>query len=211
MSFASKDITFILTLLNEETCGTALTFEQISSQFYQYVPKSDYLRLGNALVLLLQNRDLTPIPQQRLIIFFLFHEMYKNENQPIHLNPFAPVFISVLSNHPGENLPNLKHFHWLISPVTAHERWFVRNLLLHHQTNSRDLFKKTPNQILQMNLPSTIDDQDQKQIKEKVQEQRKALPVVVQCHLPAVIDDPEMNQVSRTSSPSIRLFIDKVH
>ena len=154
--------------------------------------------MANALVLLLQNRDLTPTAQQRLIIFFLFHDMYKSEGQSFEFNPFAPIFISVLQKHPSENSSAAAlDFDWLISPVTGHERWFVRNLLLQQQqTNLRDLLKKTPNQILQMNLPAIVDDQDQREMKEKLQERRRFFPALGQCHLPAVIDDPEVNFVS---------------
>jgi hypothetical protein len=188
MSLSSKDINLILNLLNEDTCGSSLTFEQISAQFQLNISKSDYLRVGNALVLLLQNRDLISTPQQRLIILFLFNDMYKNDQQTIDMNPFAPVFISILQNNNGENLSTQKHFHWFISPVTQHERWFVKTII--NNNNSKDLIKKTPNQILQTNLPIINDDYE---FKNHIQERLQQLPVFVQCHLPAVIDDPEIN------------------
>jgi hypothetical protein len=191
MSLSSKDINLILNFLNEDTCGSSLTFEQISAQFQHNISKSDYLRVGNALVLLLQNRDLISTPQQRLIILFLFYDMYKNEQQSIHMNPFAPVFLSILQNNNGENVSTQKHFHWFISPVTTHERWFVKILI----NNSKDLIKKTPNQILQSTLPTTNDENGKEELKEKIQERLQQLPVLVQCHLPAVIDDPEINYV----------------
>ncbi|CAF3373902.1 unnamed protein product [Rotaria sp. Silwood1] len=190
MSLSSKDINLILNFLNEDTCGSSLTFEQISAQFQHNISKSDYLRVGNALVLLLQNRDLIPTPQQRLIILFLFNDMYKSEQQSIHMNPFAPVFISILQNNNGENLSTQKHFHWFISPVTQHERWFVKTLI---NNNNKDLIKKTPNQILQTGLSTTKDENGTEELKEKIQERLRQLPVLVQCHLPAVIDDPEVN------------------
>ncbi|CAF1318588.1 unnamed protein product [Rotaria sp. Silwood1] len=192
MSLSSKDINLILNFLNEDTCGSSLTFEQISAQFQHNISKSDYLRVGNALVLLLQNRDLIPTPQQRLIILFLFNDMYKSEQQSIHMNPFAPVFISILQNNNGENLSTQKHFHWFISPVTQHERWFVKTLI---NNNNKDLIKKTPNQILQTGLSTTKDENGTEELKEKIQERLRQLPVLVQCHLPAVIDDPEVNYV----------------
>ncbi|CAF4221996.1 unnamed protein product [Rotaria magnacalcarata] len=194
MSLSSKDINLILNFLNEDTCGSSLTFEQISAQFQHNISTSDYLRVGNALVLLLQNRDLVPTPQQRLIILFLFNDMYKSEPQSIHMNPFAPVFISILQNNNGENLSTQKHFHWFISPVTQHERWFVKTLI-NNNNNVKEFLKKTPNQILQTGLPTTKDDSGKDELKEKIQERLQQLPVLVQCHLPAVIDDPEVNYV----------------
>jgi hypothetical protein len=130
MSLSSKDINFLLNLLNEDTCGSLLTFEQISIQFQHVISKSDYFRVGNALVLLLQNRDLIPTSQQRLIIFYLFIEMYKNDQQSIYINPFAPVFLSILESNNENLLPTQKHFHWIISPITKYERLFI-NLLKH--------------------------------------------------------------------------------
>lgn len=207
MSLASKDINLILNFLNEDTCGTSLTFEQISAQFQHNISKSDYLRVGNALVLLLQNRDLISTPQQRLIILFLFHDMYKNDQQSIHLNPFAPVFLSILQQHPnGENLSNQKHFHWFITPVTLHERWFVKNLI----NNNKDLMmiiKKTPNQILQTTPSMNNDEHIKEEFKDKIQERLQQLPALVQCHLPAVIDDPEVNFVSSIDLRSVKYFI----
>lgn len=203
MSLSSKDINLILNFLNEDTCGSSLTFEQISVQFQHNISKSDYLRVGNALVLLLQNRDLIPTPQQRLIILFLFNDMYKNEQQSIHMNPFAPVFISILQNNNGEILSGQKHFHWFISPVTQHERWFVK-MLITNNNNTKDILKKTPNQILQTGLPTTKDENGKEDLKEKVQERLQQLPVLVQCHLPAVIDDPEVNYVCHISINNIK-------
>lgn len=194
MSLSSRDINLILNLLNEDTCGSVLTFEQISMQFQQNISKSDYLCVGNALVLLLQNRDLIPSIQQRLIILFLFYDMYKNEQQTIHTNPFAPVFISILQANPGEHLSTQKHFHWFITPVTIHERWFVKSLL-QNSVVLKELIKKTPNQFLQMTLPPNSDDINQENFKEKLHEHLRKLPVLVRCHLPAVIDDPEVNLV----------------
>jgi len=200
MSLSSKDINLILNLLNEDTCGLALTFEQISMEFQHEISKVDYLRVGNALVLLLQNPDLIPTLQQRLIIYYLFIEMYKNEQQPIYMNPFAPVFLSVLQSN-GEHLSKTpKHFHWIISPVTKHERSFVTLLINNINNNNRDLLRKTPNQILKSELPlndENLQRELQQQLKEKIQEKTQQTPVMVQCHLPAVIDDHEVNNVRK--------------
>jgi len=198
MSLASKDINLILNILNEDTCATSLTFEQISAQFQQNISKTDYLRVGNALVLLLQNRDLISTTSQRLIILYLFYDMYKNDQQSsIHMNPFAPVFLSILTNSSSsssqDNQSTQKHFHWFITPVTQHERWFVQTLL---NNNQKDFIKKTPNQILQMVIPTMNDNNNnnsKEQLKETIQQRSKQLPILAQCHLPAVIDDPEIN------------------
>ena len=66
--------------------------------------------------------------------------MYKNEQQPIYMNPFGPVFLSILQSNGEHSSKIQKHFHWIISPVTKHERSFVS--LLINNNNNRDLLKK---------------------------------------------------------------------
>lgn len=192
MALPSKDISFILTLLNEDTCGSVWTFEKIGQQFRQSIPSSDHLRLSNGLLLLLQNRDLTSISQQRLIIFYLFVVMYPIDDNSIDENPFAPVFLSLLEDqaeHPR------KHFHWKLSPVTSHERNFICSLI---KNRTSEILDKTPNQVLQSVLSkSDLIEQQQtrKELKEKLEKRNKEIPQRAQCHLPAVIDDPEINLV----------------
>ena len=193
MSLSSKDINFILNLLNEETCGLALTFDQISNEFREKISPSNYLRVGNALVLLLQNRDLTPTPAQRLIIFYLFFDMYKTEQSSMSTNPFAPVFQSVLQVN-GEIFSNpQKHFHWIISPVTSQERSFVSALL---NRQDQDVLSRTPTQILQSELHFNDSPEAKLRLVEDLRERTQQLPVLVQCHLPALINDPEIKHVS---------------
>ena len=190
MSFISKKIDLILNLLNEDTCGSVLTFEQISNEFHRQIAPEDYLHLGNTLVLLLQNVDLIPNAQQRLIIFYLLIDMYRNERLSFELNPFASVFLSVLQADNDQISPVGKHFHWMIPSGSKSERAFIRLLI---NNPPKDLFKKTPNEILHMELSTSMDRMGQ--LKEKMDERKQELPFLVQCHLPAVISDPEINKV----------------
>lgn len=192
MPLSSKDIHLILNLLNEDTCGTLFTFEKISDQFEREVSKCDFLSIGNALLLLLQNRDLTSNVQQRLIIYFLFFIMYPSDEQSIDSNPFAPVFLSILRTSPDTST---RHYHWMIPSVTSQERSFVRLLLTRR---IEEILPRTPNQYLQQNV-SLTDSNEEKRLKEKLDERAKQWPISVQCHLPAVINDPEMNPVSDRS------------
>lgn len=213
MSLLSKDIYFILNLINEDTCGTSLTFEQISVKFQHGVAKADYLHVGNALVLLLQNRDLTPTAQQRLIIFYLFIEMYKSEQQQSpYMNPFAPVFLYVLQSDNEHLFSAQKNFHWTIAPVTKQERSFVL-ILLNNNNINREFINKTPNEILQSDLLSNndnIDNELEQKLKENIYNRTQELPVLVQCQLPALIDDPEINHVGQIVSELI-LFCKRFH
>ena len=205
MSLSLKYVNLILNLLNEDTCGSLLTFEQISIKFQYEISKSDYLRVGNALVLLLQNRDLTPTPQQRLIIFYLFMEMYRNEQQPIYMNPFAPVLLSVLQPNRRYVSTIEKSYHWIIPPVTQHERSFIYLLI---NNNHRDLLYKTPDEILQSEFLFNdvhLQNELQQQLKKHIDERTQQIPVLVRCHLTALIDDPEINNVCQKIEKS---FVD---
>ena len=188
MSLTSKEISFILNLLNEDTCGSALTFEQISRVFHQQISSEGYLHVGNTFVLLLQNQDLISSPQQRLIIFCLLIDMYRNEPFAFEINPFASILLTILQTKTVQ-----KHFHGSLPSITKSERRFIR--LLIQNTHSKDLFKTTPNEILQMDL-SILDDALEK-LRETIDQRKQQLPVVVQCHLPAVITDPEINNVCK--------------
>lgn len=187
MSLTSKKIELICNLFNEETCASTLTFEQISNEFYQQIHPEDYLHLGNTFVLLLQNLDLVPRVEQRLIIFYLLIDMYRNEQFSFEFNPFASVLLSIFRVD-SDQLS--KYFHWMIPPVSNIERRFIRWLI---NNPSKNIFQKTPNEILHMDLSVSID--EMKQFQEKIVERKHELPSQVQCHLPAMISDPQINHV----------------
>lgn len=54
----------------------------------------NFLSVGNALVMLLQNADLLPSPSQRLAAVLLLHELFKPDVQNFH--PFSSVFAQLL-------------------------------------------------------------------------------------------------------------------
>ena len=50
--------------------------------------------VGNALVFLLLQPDMLPLPQQRVVATAILYFLYKNE--PIKRNPFANVFLHIM-------------------------------------------------------------------------------------------------------------------
>ena len=206
MPLSSKDINFILNLLNEDTCGTLNTFEKLSEQFQKEIKSSDFLLLGNALLLLLQNRDLINTHQQRLIIFFLFFVMYPCDEQTLDLNPFAPIFLNVLQTNRDASQ---RHFLWTIPSVTGRERTFLHFLLNGRMT---EILPLTPNRFLQSNATSN-ENHVEEILREKLRARKVQWPRTAQCHLPAVINDPETNPVGNretTFSSSIRFVFSTV-
>jgi hypothetical protein len=93
MSLESTQIASLLSVISEEHTTTQ-TFEAIASSFHQFFNKQEYFKIGNAIVTLLQNRELIPHQSQRLVCIFLLFEMYRTDT--ISSNPFAPLFIHLL-------------------------------------------------------------------------------------------------------------------
>jgi hypothetical protein len=93
MSLESTQIASLLSVISEEHTTTQ-TFEAIASSFHQFFNKQEYFKIGNAIVTLLQNRELIPHQSQRLVCIFLLFEMYRTDT--ISSNPFAPIFIHLL-------------------------------------------------------------------------------------------------------------------
>ena len=207
MSLTLKHINFLLKLLNEETCGSLLTFEQILIKFQYEILKSDYFSIGNCFVFLLKNRDLIPTIQQRLIIYYLFIQMYKNDQQSIDINPFSSVFLSLLQSNNDYLLKTIKYFHSMILPITKHEHLFIHLLI---NNDNKNLFNKIPNEILKLDLTSInekLQKEQQNKLKEKITETVQQLPVIAKCHLSTVIDDPEINNVRENNQKKKEKFL----
>jgi hypothetical protein len=66
----------------------------IGSSFHQFFTKTDFFKIGSAIVTLLQNRELIPHPTQRVVCIYLLYEMYRSDT--VAANPFAPLFIHLL-------------------------------------------------------------------------------------------------------------------
>lgn len=188
MPLTSKEIEYLLNILNEDTCDSLLTFEQISNEFEKKFTKENYLSLANSLVLLLQNRDLLFTCQQRLIIFYLFNQMYPFDLQTIHMNPYAPIVLSLLN---VQQINPSKYFHWNLSPINKSEQLFL-NILI-EKTRRKELLNKTPNDFLQMNSLNL--NEQHENLQDLYNDKLHDLPSMSQCHLSAIIDDPNINRV----------------
>lgn len=143
MSFEPSQIAALQSIINEENTQSQM-FEAIASSFHNFFNKQDFFKIGCALVTLLQNKELIPHPTQRLVCIFLLYDMYRSDT--VATNPFAPVFIHLLSQQPQ------KEFHWHLPRLTPQEKYFLSQLL---KSSSKELLKKTATQILQID-PSTL-------------------------------------------------------
>ncbi|KAI0228884.1 CCR4-NOT transcription complex subunit 11 [Lamellibrachia satsuma] len=126
MALSLKELASLLSVLSEDATQTQ-TFEGLASTLHHYFSKQDYFKVGNALVLLLQNEDLLSQHTQKLAAIFLLYEMYRVE--PIAANPFASVFVHLL-NPPTDRMENSStEFHWAIPKISSSERYFLSQLI----------------------------------------------------------------------------------
>lgn len=186
MALTLNDLASLLSVLSENSTQTQ-TFEVLVSTFHHYFQKADHYKVGTALVLLLQNRDLLPSPTQKLVALFLLYEMYRNE--PVVNNPFAPAFVHLLKP-PTENQET--DLHWAIHPISTSERYFLCQLF----TNPvKEMFKKTPLQVIQMDV-SNAQTVDMKPLELTLMEKQSEFPAISKSSMPSIFSDRDNKPTS---------------
>ncbi|ESP05125.1 hypothetical protein LOTGIDRAFT_227818 [Lottia gigantea] len=188
MALPVKELASLLSVLSEDATQTQ-TFEALSTSFHHYFSKQDHFKVGSAIVLLLQNRDLLPHPTQKLAAIYLLYDMYKTDN--VSVNPFAPVFIHLL-NPPTEKSESGQYdLHWAISPISQSERVFLSQLIT---SPTKDMHKKNPTQVLQMEVTSQPCDISGLQV--NLVEKQSELPHLSKSAIPCVVPDPDNKPTS---------------
>ncbi|CAF0905302.1 unnamed protein product [Brachionus calyciflorus] len=187
MALDSSQLVSLLSVLSEDNTNTQ-TLEAIANSFHQFFAKQEFFKIGCALVALLQNKDLVINPTQRIVCVYFLYDMYRSD--PISLNPFVSVFTSLLSP-PVANAKesNLKEFNWHLPKLTPQEKYFVSQLIT---SPSKDLFKKTATQILQMEA-SNLNIGDISGLQVSIAEKLSELPHLSKIDLPCIISDSESN------------------
>lgn len=195
MALTSKELSSLLGILSEDNLSQS-SFEGIASTFHHTFQRQDHFRVGSSLMLLYQQPDLLTAASQRISILFLLYEMYKTE--PAESNPYATFFVQLLNNSsneenyaPSNSLPIL----------TSSEKLFLTQLLT---TPSKDLLKKTPRQILIVDVTSTQLN-DISAIQSNLAQQHASLPYLVKSGLPAIIADPDIDNSSVFDSTAAQI------
>ncbi|XP_064635029.1 CCR4-NOT transcription complex subunit 11-like [Lineus longissimus] len=190
MALSLKDLASLLSVLSEDATQTQ-SFENLASSLHHYFNKQDHFKLGTALVLLLQNRDLLPHPTQKLAAIFLLYEMYKTE--PIAVNPFASVFVHLL-NPPIDrsDMAQEMDFHWAIPKISSAERYFLSQLI---SSPSKELFKKTCTNILHMDV-GNMQSFDVSGLQLALAERQSEMPAQSKSGIPCIVPDPDMKPTS---------------
>ena len=181
MAVSAKELAALLQILSEENVKN-LTFESISSSFNSSINKADNFKVGCCLVHFLQLPDLLPHAAQKLAAIFLLHDMYKNEM--LSLNPFAPIFIHLLSPSEGAQPSAFR----ALPRLTPGERNFL--YLLVNGTLSKEVLKKSPIHIIQTEV-TNIPPVDISELQLALAGHYSELPAVSRCALPCIVPDPD--------------------
>ncbi|XP_069132414.1 CCR4-NOT transcription complex subunit 11-like isoform X1 [Argopecten irradians] len=198
MALTLKELASLLSVLSEDATQTQ-SFESLAASFHHYFTKQDHFKVGSALVLLLQNRDLLPHPTQKLAAIFLLYEMYRTE--PIAVNPFATVFVHLL-NPPTENQEAGQFdLHWAIPAISPSERYFLSQLI---SSPTKEMFKKTPTNIIQMDVLN-MQNFDVSGLQLALAERQSEMPAQSKSAMPCVVPDPD-NKPTRSIFSSFDQF-----
>lgn len=182
MNLSPKELSSLLSILAEDSVAVS-SFETIASSLHQLFNKNEHFQIGSAMLMLLQQPDLLPSTSQRIVVLFLLYEMYRTG--PIANNPFAPVFIHVLSPNNEENrVCGLES----LPTLSQAEKSFLYMLIT---SPSRDLLKKSPRQVLVMDFTGGAQNIDLSSLQLALTEKNSQLPDLSCCGLPAVLADPD--------------------
>ncbi|XP_039273111.1 CCR4-NOT transcription complex subunit 11-like [Styela clava] len=201
MSLTTKEIGHVMNLLREDTVSTT-TFDSLGSALQRLgFNKHDHFRVGSSIVLLLQNRDLLPGPNQRLAAIYLLYDMYKAE--PVASNPFATVFVHLLQNTQNLTISHEIPAMGKLPPLSSSEKAFLSQLI---SLPNKDLVKRTPKQVLFSEGENTSHPQksvyDVSGLQLSLVERQSQLPVLNKTGIPCVMPHPEPPNMQKADPPS---------
>ncbi|GIY76173.1 CCR4-NOT transcription complex subunit 11, partial [Caerostris extrusa] len=198
MALSVKELNSLMNILEDSTLGQR-TFENVAANFHHSFNKQDHFRVGSALVLFLQ-QDLLPTKEQQLMSVYLLYEMYRTE--PIQANPFASVFVHLLQppdEVKGENgEPQKKP--WALPRFMNSEKHFLSQLI---SMPTKDLFKKTPNQIIQMDV-TNMQSFDVSGLQLALAERHSEMSQTSKSGVPVVLPYPEPRSVEPVDSNTLK-------
>ncbi|ESO11359.1 hypothetical protein HELRODRAFT_186253 [Helobdella robusta] len=178
--FNLQEIHSLLSLLSEES-SQSQTFEQLANAFKQQFPnKMDnfHFKVGLALVTMLKSVDLLKHGSERLFIMYLLVDFYSSD--PISLNPFLPVIIKQLSD---DAVP---------TNLSASEKYFLSQLIT---SPIKELSKKTPSQVLQMDV-SMLPPIEITGLQLIVTENQSEMPIHTRSYIPCIVPQPDIKPMN---------------
>jgi len=175
-----KDLNQLLTVLDADNVAYQ-SVEALASQLAVF-NKQEYFKVGNALVMLLQNSDLLPSPTQRLAAVLLLYELFKPD--PNNFHPFSSVFIHLLNS---DDLTAKQDLPMRLPELTQPEKIYLSLLITNPQ---KEMYKKTLRQILSFDSSSTIADITALQL--SVTERLSEWTTLSKCKIPAILSMPDV-------------------
>ncbi|CAL1263244.1 unnamed protein product [Larinioides sclopetarius] len=199
MALTVKELNSLTNILEESGLGQR-TFENVAASFHHCFNKQDHFRVGSALIVLLQQEDLLFSREQRLMSVYLLYEMYRTE--PIQANPFASVFVHLL--HPpdemkSENGEFVKR-PWALPRLSSSEKHFLSQLI---SMPTKDLFKKTPNQIIQMDV-SNLQSFDVSGLQVALAERHSEMSQTSKSGIPVVLPYPQKRPMETVDTNTLK-------
>lgn len=186
MALTEKELAVLLSLLQDEQLEKQ-TFESLGQALQHNFAKQDHFRVSCALAMLIQQSDLISGPCQRIVALYFLYEMYRTES--IHMNPFISIFVHLL-NPPEETGGKKPEFAHVIPKLTIHEKYFLTQLLT---IPAKDLFKKTPWQVLNLD-ENSLQIGDAGGIQVSFAERQSEMPQSSRSGIPLIIDDPDLRR-----------------
>jgi len=177
----------VLSILSEEAVSGSSSFEVIANALHHHFGSNDYFRVGTALLMLLQQPDLLPDPNQRISVIFLLFEMYRS--QPIAKNPFAPLFAHLLTDGSAGYRP---------MQISQQEKVFLYQLFT-SPALTRELLKKTPRQVLSSDV-SVTPPMDTSGLQMALQEKHSELSRLSQSGITTIIPDSDPDSTGASGS-----------
>ncbi|XP_046439199.1 CCR4-NOT transcription complex subunit 11-like [Daphnia pulex] len=176
-----KDLNQLLTILDAENVANQ-SVEALASQLGVF-NKQEYFKVGNALVMLLQNADLLPSPSQRLAAVLLLHELFKPDAQNFH--PFSSIFVQLLADEPLQT--KRPDSYRLLPKLSPPEKIYLSHLITNPQ---KEMYKKTLRQILNFDSTNSMADISALQI--SVTERLSEYTLASKSRIPAVLSMPDV-------------------
>lgn len=181
----------MLNLLSEDTVGGS-SLEAIAASFHRHWNrKQDHFRVGNALMMLLQQRDLLPLSSQRIAAIFLLYEPYRSDS--LSSNPFSAFFAELLQ-------PSVEDDRASMGLPCGHslgmvEKAFIIQLLTPSSV-PRELFKRTPASIANTD-PSTVQPPDITTLLATLHDTQEDFPTHSKVGVSSILADPDPALMSR--------------
>ncbi|KAL1493575.1 hypothetical protein ABEB36_009276 [Hypothenemus hampei] len=205
MALTANQCNLLLDIFEPENIKSK-TLEVISNDLNKKFQKTDHLKVGNCLVMLLQ-QNLLQEKDQRLAAITVLYELYRSE--PLISNPFGSVFVQLLyppEQHNTVGAPKLE-YPGQLPKLTEAEKHFL--CLLLSDVHRDSLLRRTGSQITNLDI-SPKSKSDFSALRLSLAEKLIELPHTSKSGIPVILSLPDKNQQKSTEEVYIRDIVNKL-